>query len=192
MRISVNVQVYLHVRGKKRLGRRRAASEGDAGLSRAKAATPEWVLRLDEALTRVSRAARSPRLHQLMGERAKVELGEHLHLTLAMLGAGQPMRVSDLAAQLDVERSTVSRRVTELVRLGLVTRSVDQNDRRAAVLELTRPGERALGRIQDAWHKTLLDITSSWPVKQRTETTNHLTRLADDLEVLLGRDAEGG
>lgn len=158
-------------------------------MSRAKSATPEWVLRLDEAVTRVSRAARSPRLHQLMGERARVDLGEHLHLTLAMLGAGQPLRVSDLAAQLDVERSTVSRRVTGLVRLGLVTRSIDQNDRRAAVLELTRPGERALARIQDAWHQTLLDITASWPARQRTETTAQLTRLAADLETLLAPEA---
>lgn len=156
-------------------------------MSRAKTATPEWVLRLDEAVTRVSRAARSPRLHQLMGEQARVELGEHLHLTLAMLGAGQPLRVSDLASQLDVERSTVSRRVTELVRLGLVTRTTDPDDRRAAVLELTRPGERALSRIQDAWHQTLLEITSSWPAKQRADTTAHLGRIADSLELLLAR-----
>ena len=157
-------------------------------MPKARVVTPDWVLRLDEAVTRVSRAARSPRLHQLMGEHAKVELGEHLHLTLAMLGAGQPLRVSDLATQLDVERSTVSRRVTELVRLGLVKRSTDQNDRRAAVLELTRSGERALARIQGAWHRTLLEITSSWPVKQRTETTTSLTRLAERLETLLGQD----
>jgi DNA-binding MarR family transcriptional regulator len=126
-----------------------------------------------------------------MGEQARVELGEHLHLTLAMLGAGQPLRVSDLASQLDVERSTVSRRVTELVRLGLVTRTTDPDDRRAAVLELTRPGERALSRIQDAWHQTLLEITSSWPAKQRADTTAHLARIADSLEILLARqDAE--
>jgi DNA-binding MarR family transcriptional regulator len=156
---------------------------------KAKAVTPEWVLRLDEAVTRVSRAARSPRLHLLMGEKAKVDLGEHLHLTLAMLGAGQPLRVSDLAAQLDVERSTVSRRVTELVRLGLVKRSTDQNDRRAAVLELTRAGDRALSRIQDAWHETLVTITDSWPVKQRTETTARLSRLADELEGLLAEES---
>jgi DNA-binding MarR family transcriptional regulator len=156
-------------------------------MPRAKTATPEWVLALDEAVTRVSRAARSPRLHQLMGEQAKVELGEHLHLTLAMLGAGEPLRVSDLASQLDVERSTVSRRVTELVRLGMVKRSTDPDDRRAAVLELTRPGERALARIQSAWHQTLLEITSSWPAKQRTDTTAHLSRIADSLELLLGR-----
>ena len=155
-------------------------------MPRPKTATPEWVLALDEAVTRVSRAARSPRLHQLMGEQAKVELGEHLHLTLAML-AGQPLRVSDLASQLDVERSTVSRRVTELVRLGLVKRSTDPHDRRAAVLELTRTGERALARIQSAWHQTLLEITSSWPAKQRTDTTAHLSRIADSLELLLGR-----
>jgi DNA-binding MarR family transcriptional regulator len=143
------------------------------------------VLELDEAVTRVSRAARSPRLHLLMGRQAKVELGEHLHLTLAMLGTGQPLRVSDLANLLDVERSTVSRRVTELVDLELVTRSVHPDDRRAAVLTLTKSGERALGRIQAAWHQTLLGLTDEWPVRRRTETTTNLNRLADALEELL-------
>jgi DNA-binding MarR family transcriptional regulator len=149
------------------------------------AAVPTWVLDLDSAVTRVSRAARSPRLHQLMGQQAKVDLGEHLHLTLAMLGAGQPLRVSDLANLLDVERSTVSRRVTELVGLGLVTRTVDPADRRAAALKLTKPGERALARIQAAWHKTLLGLIEEWPVRRRTETTANLNRLADVLEALL-------
>jgi DNA-binding MarR family transcriptional regulator len=120
-----------------------------------------------------------------MGKRAKVNLGEHLHLTLAMLGTGQPLRVSDLATLLDVERSTVSRRVTELVGLGLVTRSVDPDDRRAAVLRLTKSGERAVARIQAAWHQTLLGLTEEWPARRRTETTTGLNRLADSLEELL-------
>lgn len=154
-------------------------------MARAKAAAPEWVLRLDEAVTRVSRAARSPRLHQLMGERARVELGEHLHMTLAMLGSGQPLRVSELAEQLDVERSTVSRRVTELVQKGLVVRTIDEQDRRAALLALSAAGERALARIRDAWHQTLLDLTGGWRARERAETTSRLARLADELETLL-------
>lgn len=149
---------------------------------------PAWVLELDQAVTRVSRAARSPRLHQLMGKQAKVDVGEHLHLTLAMLGAGEPLRVSDLATLLDVERSTVSRRVTELVSLGLVTRSVDPDDRRAAVLRLTKAGQRALGRIQNAWLQTLFRQTQDWPARRRSETTAHLNRVADVLEGLLAAD----
>ena len=157
--------------------------------SPAAAEVPSWVVELDQAVTRVSRAARSPRLHQLMGEQAKVGLGEHLHLTLAMLGsAGEPLRVSDLASLLDVERSTVSRRVTELVSLGLVTRSVDPDDRRAAVLRLTRAGQRAIGRIQHAWLSTLLRLTEDWPARRRTETIGGLHRLADSLEDLLSAD----
>jgi DNA-binding MarR family transcriptional regulator len=149
------------------------------------------VVELDQAVTRVSRAARSPRLHQLMGEQARVGLGEHLHLTLAMLGgAGEPLRVSDLANLLDVERSTVSRRVTELVRLGLVTRDVDPDDRRAAVLQLTRAGQRAIGRIQDAWLRTLLGLTEDWPGRRRSEMLAGLSRLADSLEALL--DSKSG
>jgi DNA-binding MarR family transcriptional regulator len=144
---------------------------------------------MDQAVTRVSRAARSPRLHQLMGEQARVGLGEHLHLTLAMLGgAGKPLRVSDLATLLDVERSTVSRRVAELVHLGLVTRSVDPDDRRAAVLQLTRSGQRAIGRIQQAWLGTLRRLTQDWPERRRSETTANLNRLADALDGLLASE----
>ena len=153
------------------------------------AGVPGWVAELDHAVTRVSRAARSPRLHQLMGEQARVGLGEHLHLTLAMLGgAGEALRVSDLANLLDVERSTVSRRVTELVGLGLVTRHVDPDDRRAAVLQLTKAGQRAIGRIQHAWLATLLGVTEEWPARRRTETIANLNRLADALEALLAKE----
>jgi DNA-binding MarR family transcriptional regulator len=163
----------------------RAAGEGGIGLARTKVDTPDWVIHLDEAVTRVSRAARSPRLHQMMGRRARVELGDHLHLTLALLGAGQPMRVSELAEQLDVERSTVSRRVSQLIDQGLVVRSVDEKDHRAALLSLTLPGRRALARIQDAWRQTLLELTGGWRDRDRAETTSRLSRLADGLETLL-------
>lgn len=153
------------------------------------AATTEWVQVFDEALTRCTRAARSPRLHSLMGEHARVGLGEHLALTLTILGDAQPMRVSELAAHLDVERSTVSRRVTELVRLGLVTRAVDRNDRRAARLKLTRSGERTVQKLRKAWHKTLQDLTVSWPVKQRGEIAVQLAKLAEGLEALIVDEA---
>jgi DNA-binding MarR family transcriptional regulator len=156
-------------------------------LPRANNASPAWVQDLDQAVTRVSRAARSSRLHQLMGERARVDLGEHLHSTLAILGARQPVRVSELAGELDVERSTVSRRVSELVRQGFVKRRVDQADRRAAKLALTAVGERTLKRIQEAWHQTLVELTRSWRERERSETTSRLTRLADELESLISR-----
>jgi DNA-binding MarR family transcriptional regulator len=155
-----------------------------------KTPVPEWVLHLDEAVTRVSRAARSPRLHEMMGRAARVELGEHLHLTLAMIGAGQPVRVSDLATQLDVERSTVSRRVAELVNLGLVVRAADPGDRRAAALSLTRAGQRSLARIRDAWHRTLADLTAGWDPKQRDDAINSLSALAAALEELLATNAK--
>jgi DNA-binding MarR family transcriptional regulator len=151
----------------------------------AKTAVPPWVLELDQVVTRVSRAASSPRLHELMGRAAKVQLEEQLHLTLAMIGTGQPIRVSDLAALLDVERSTVSRRVTELVALGLVDRAADPDDGRAAALTLTRAGQRALTRIQDAWYHTLADLTAEWDPRQQQEALHSLAALADALEHLL-------
>jgi DNA-binding MarR family transcriptional regulator len=152
---------------------------GDAG-------TPDrWVEDFDRHLTRVSRTVRSSRLHQKVGQGAKVQLPEHLHMTLAIVGAGEHRRVSDIAAVLDVERSTISRRIAELVELGLVVRDADQTDRRAASLRLTPAGRRAMRRIQSSWFKTLDDVTSEWSEARRVEMLQSMASLADELESFL-------
>ena len=144
--------------------------------------TAAWVDQLDEAITRISRLARSPQLHERVARAADVQLGEHLHLTVALVAAWQPIRVTDLAGRLDVERSTVSRRVGELVRLGLVARTVDAADRRAAAITLTAGGEQLIGQIEQAWHGLLADAAASLEAERRSTTIAVLFELADALE----------
>ncbi|MCW2548587.1 MAG: putative transcriptional regulator, MarR family [Mycobacterium sp.] len=155
-----------------------------------KAASEAWAAQLDAAITRVSRAARSARLHEIMAQRAKVELGEHLNITLAVIGVWQPVRASELAAHLDVERSTVGRRVVELMELGLVQRDADPLDGRAASLSLTRAGTRAINRVRAAWHQALLETGEGWSEEERVAAADHVMLLAEELDRIIDHGSE--
>jgi DNA-binding MarR family transcriptional regulator len=149
-----------------------------------------WVLDLDRQLTRLSRTLRSPALHAVIGRLAGVDIDEHLYLTLAHISSAEPVRVGDLAASLDLERSGASRRASQLVAAGLVERTVDPDDRRAAVLRLGPAGRRALDAVQSAWLTALAGITADWQEGHRDEAVLLLGRLGDRLRTFL--DSAGG
>ena len=84
---------------------------------------------------------------------------------LALLQDAGPLRASDLVARLGLDKSTVSRQVSTLVELGLVTREADPADGRAQVLNTSPEGAARLSRIRDArrarWEADLAD----WPTE---------------------------
>lgn len=66
---------------------------------------------------------------------------------LAALSFGGEQRQVDLAARTSIDASTVSRLVTRLVRLGLVTRHRSQNSNREVVVALTPKGDALVQRL---------------------------------------------
>ena len=68
---------------------------------------------------------------------------------LQALAERSPARVNDLAERLHLAQSTVSGLVGQMMTTGLVTRDVDPQDRRAAVVALTRTGRAQL----TAWER---------------------------------------
>ena len=62
------------------------------------------------------------------------------HLALFVLRCNGALRLSDLAAQMELDASTASRHVRALEQLGLVRRSPDPDDGRAFRVELTEQG----------------------------------------------------
>lgn len=68
---------------------------------------------------------------------------------LQSLADRSPARVNDLAERLHLAQSTVSGLVGQMMVTGLVTRDVDPQDRRAAVVALTRAGRAQLS----AWER---------------------------------------
>jgi len=72
---------------------------------------------------------------------------------LAAIRAGSNTSITALAETLDLERSTISRELDVLERLGLIVAISSMADRRATELELTPRGERTLAAAHRAWQR---------------------------------------
>ena len=62
------------------------------------------------------------------------------HLVMFMLSCSGAIRLSDLAARMEIDASTASRHVRALEQAGLLRRSPDPDDGRAFRVELTDAG----------------------------------------------------
>ena len=97
------------------------------------------------------------------------------------LMCGQAMRLSDLAAKVELDASTVSRQIKQLEDKGIVERTTDPADGRASLIRLTRHGEE---QMQAAFRRRFLRIKTAldpWSDDDKTHLRILLTRLANDL-----------
>lgn len=133
------------------------------------------------ALAGVLRSSHQRRLHQVVSARAGLSLDRSAYPILAGIAERGPVRLSDLAAALYVAVPTVSRQVRSLEEGGLLRRSGDPADGRAARLDLTRPGRRVLERYRAAWREVLGEALTAWDEEERAALAAVLRRLADDL-----------
>lgn len=84
----------------------------------------------------------------------------NLGLTSALIlsrlaSAGQPQRMSDLAAWVEVEPQSITSLVDRLERVGFVQRGKHPTDRRAIVLTITERGREAAPAIDEALLETM-------------------------------------
>lgn len=137
-----------------------------------------------EEISRTTRLIQS--LRNSVAERASV--GDRAsHLLLLPLHKSGPLRVGELAAMVHVDASTVSRHVTELLRLGLVRREADPADGRASRLVITPAGERTSADINTrrvAFHAGLL---AQWSDDHVDALATLLGRYNDDLAAEMDR-----
>jgi DNA-binding MarR family transcriptional regulator len=154
-----------------------STSAAAAGKAAGSAAVDQrWLADLTRSLTSVTRLAHSMRLYDAMGERAGLSIRPYLFGVLSRIHESQPVRVSEVADQMDYDRSTVSRHVAELVSLDCVERLTDPADGRVVILRLTEKGETAVLHVFQAWMDFLAQITSSWSVRDRDRFFELLTR----------------
>ena len=93
-------------------------------------------------------------------------------------------RPSDLAAQMRLDLSTISRHLRSLEQQGMVRRSADPDDARAQRISITPRGSDVLKRMMDRRAATIRDATQNWPEADRNALAGLLRRLADDLSDL--------
>ena len=95
-------------------------------------------------------------------------------------------RPSDLAAQMRLDLSTISRHLRSLEQQGMVQRSADPDDARAQRISITARGGDVLKRMMDHRAATIRDAVAHWPEADRDALGRLLRRLADDLSDLTG------
>jgi DNA-binding MarR family transcriptional regulator len=102
-------------------------------------------------------------------------------IILSRLRENGSIRLSDLAADLMVDISTVSRQARSLEEHGLVGRTDDPDDRRAVRLHLSPAGDRVLDEAWARRHAWLERSLAGWSPEDRAVLAATLTRCADAL-----------
>jgi DNA-binding MarR family transcriptional regulator len=92
-----------------------------------------------------------------------------------------PVRPSDLAAQMHLDLSTVSRHLRVLETRGLVTRTPDPHDARAHTIGLTDDGGEVLAHLLDQRAVAIRDAIAHWSAADRHTLARLVHQLAEDL-----------
>ena len=92
------------------------------------------------------------------------------------------VRAADVAERLGLHKSTMSRNITLLERLGLLERVTSPTDARARLLHLTVSGSEALGTALSARRVRIAEALDVWTPDELGDLSRLLGRLNDDLE----------
>ncbi|HEY4019317.1 MAG TPA: MarR family winged helix-turn-helix transcriptional regulator [Pseudonocardiaceae bacterium] len=124
------------------------------------------------------------RLHRALGRFAMRNAQTSLSVlgTLQMLASYGEMRVADIAAKVGLTQSAISRQVSEMIRLGLVERRIDDADGRAVLISITAIGQARLASESENRAEQLCEMVTDWEGPQVDHVLDAVRLLADTLE----------
>jgi DNA-binding MarR family transcriptional regulator len=91
------------------------------------------------------------------------------------------LRVSDVAASVGLDTSTVSRQIKQLEGVGIVERTPDPADGRASLVRLTATGRSTMQAAFERRFQRIHAVLQHWSDDDRAQLQSLLTRLAADL-----------
>ncbi|MFE7317742.1 MarR family winged helix-turn-helix transcriptional regulator [Streptomyces sp. NPDC057555] len=125
---------------------------------------------IQQEMTAFARRARAT------AARMHPELSLVSYTLLAHLDDQQGCRATDLAAHYYLDKSTVSRQIAALEKLGFVERRIDPDDHRVQVLHPTEEGAQVLANVtvsrRQAFHERLAD----WEEEDLDRFASYLAR----------------
>jgi DNA-binding MarR family transcriptional regulator len=131
---------------------------------------------LERSLTQVARA-----ILRLEVPQSALEAGESIdragYWLLVLLSGIEPVRLSELADSVELDLSTVSRQMRDLVASGLVDKVPDPHDGRAALLSLSARGWSVLEAVSEARRQVLAEAVAEWTEEERDALSEGLSRL---------------
>lgn len=98
---------------------------------------------------------------------------------LVEIGRAKSISLNELAVLLNLENSTVSRTVNNLVTDDYVTREPDPKDRRYIAIALTPKGRELFEKVQDGTDEYFEDIFTQIPKEKREQVMESLTLIVD-------------
>jgi DNA-binding MarR family transcriptional regulator len=112
------------------------------------------------------------------------------HLVMYMLRCTGALRLSDLAAKLELDASTASRHVRALEQAGLIRRSADPDDGRAFRVELTEDGAREWETSFNRRMELLSQAMNGWDDSDIETFAKLMTRFADGVNNIVDERAD--
>lgn len=128
-----------------------------------------------------------------LSRHALAEIGTQGFTALAAVHLHGPIRVSDVAARLNVDRSVASRQLAALGNAGYVVSETDDEDGRALRLSTTDAGQRALEESHRRMVHVFSHTLADWTDDEIALLTHGVARLNADFEATApaARRAEG-
>jgi DNA-binding MarR family transcriptional regulator len=105
---------------------------------------------------------------------------------LVRISGQAPIRLSELADSVDLDLSTVSRQMANLVTSGLVVKVPDPEDGRASLLSLSDRGWTVLEAVSEARRQVLAETVADWTEAERNALADGLIRLEAGLHQAKG------
>ncbi|MFC5405320.1 MarR family winged helix-turn-helix transcriptional regulator [Cohnella soli] len=102
--------------------------------------------------------------------------GPRLRLLISV-SESEPIRMSDLAAAMDIKAITVTQFVDALEKEHLIVRIPDPNDRRATLVKLTDAARPLIEQGRAAAAKVKEELLQSLPLESRNQLVALLTQL---------------
>lgn len=136
------------------------------------------VARIDVELTRLIRRVRARAMSELSAIHPNLDYGPFLFL-LRICDAPEGIRGSELAESLAVHKSTASRAVAALGRMGLVRRLPDPDDGRAQLLVAEPEARDRVNAFRTSAHQRIMATVDGWSDGDVARFGDLLTRYND-------------
>ena len=113
------------------------------------------------------------------------------HTLLEIENKGK-ISVTDLAKNLSLDKSTISRTVDGLVNMGFVERTIPENNRRMATISLTQQGKKTGKDINCNSDKYIQDTLAVLDEKEKEELLRLLSKITLSMSKLRSSSEENG